>query len=232
MPLCRLYDLGMGKIIAVANLKGGVGKSTLATNLACALAREDRRVILVDADDHQATSWWGSRKAPPPVPVVSARFDPADEKGWARRVMALDADLVVVDVGGGQTRAVGIAMTVADLVVVPCPATPVDIKTARDTVGLLRDVVRGRRKDGGPACLLVPNRIDRRRASGREIEAALHRLREPVAPAIMERAAFAEAFGSTSWVGAYSPKSTGHHEVEAVAAIVRGQLWPSSSEAA
>lgn len=219
----------MAKIVTVANLKGGVGKSTLATNIACALAR-DHRTILVDADDHQATSWWG-RKAPSPVPVVSQRFDPADEKGWARAVLGLDGDLIVVDVGGGQTRAVGIAMTIADLVVIPCPATPVDIKTAKDTVTLLRDVVRARRKEG-PAALLVPNRIDRRRAAGREVEAALHRLREPVAPAIMERAAFADAFGVTSWIGDFAPRSAGHQEVEAVVAIIRSQLWQSSEEAA
>jgi chromosome partitioning protein len=224
MPLCRRLGSDMAKVVAVANLKGGVGKSCIATNLACAVAR-DRRVVLVDADDHQATSWWG-RKAPTPVPVVSSRFDPADERRWAEGVLGIDADLVVVDVGGGQTRAVGIAMTAADLVLVPCPATPVDIKTARDTVDLLREV-RGRR-GRGPAALLVPNRIDRRRAAGREVEAALHRLGEPVAPAIMERAAFADAFGVTSWVGEFAPRSAGHHEVEAVAAIIRGQLWPPS----
>src|SRR5215218_10182346 len=151
----------MAKIVTVANLKGGVGKSTIATNIAWATAR-GRRVVLVDADDHQATSWWG-RKAPPPVPVVSHRFNPGDEKGWAKAILGLESDLVVVDVGGGQTRAVGIAMTIADLVVIPCPATPVDIKTAKDTVTLLRDVVRVRRqRSGGPAALLVPNRIDRR----------------------------------------------------------------------
>ena len=69
----------MAKIVTVANLKGGVGKSTIATNIACAIARQ-RRVVLVDADDHQATSWWG-RKTPSPVPVVSLRFNHGDEKG-------------------------------------------------------------------------------------------------------------------------------------------------------
>jgi len=221
----------MAKIVTVANLKGGVGKSTIATNIACATARQ-RRVVLVDADDHQATSWWG-RKAPSPVPIVSLRFDHGDEKGWAQTIIGLDTDLVVVDIGGGQAWAVGVAMTIADLVVIPCPATPVDIKTAKDTVALLRDVVRIRRqRNGGPDALLVPNRIDRRRATGREIEAALHRLREPVAPAIMERAAFADAFGVTSWIGDFAPKSAGHHEVEAVVAIIRGKLWPEDSEAA
>jgi chromosome partitioning protein len=217
---------GMAQIISIANLKGGVSKSVLSTNLACAL-RSVGKVVIADTDNQQSSVWW-SRKASSGVEVIAARQD-GDKRAWARLLAGLDAELIIIDCGSNDPDGLGAAFAVSTLTVIPCPASGVDIKATRDTIDVLR-VIR-KRRGGLPPALLVPSRVDRRRASGREIEAALHDFGEPVAPAIMERAAFSDAFTAGMWVGEFAPRSAGQSEVEALANIVRRRLWPQKEPA-
>ena len=53
------------RIIAVGNLKGGTGKSTIAVNLASCLAERERSVALIDADPQGTAAAW-LREGPPP----------------------------------------------------------------------------------------------------------------------------------------------------------------------
>ena len=211
----------MAKIAAVANLKGGTGKSTIAVNLACELAAGGARVALVDADEQGTASYWVGR-GQYPVTLKTAAVG-SNTNGWARDIAGLDADLVVIDAPpqiGDATRAI---VDIADVILVPALASTADIMATGKALNLIRKA-REQRRDKGPKALLVPSRVDRRTAAGKEIEAVLLEFGEPVAPMVRQRTAFVDCFTAGQWIGAYARNSDAHVDIQTLAAIVRRML--------
>jgi chromosome partitioning protein len=213
-----------GAVVAFTNLKGGAGKTTLAINIAAALATRGSAIVLVDADA-QATSvaWGGAGRLPMRIEAlpISGEGGKALE-GWLANLVALrrEAAFILVDLPpnlGGVTTA---ALAIADLALVPVPASGLDIQATAKALELIRRA-RDVRQSDKPVALLVPSRVDRRTASGREIEAVLSDFREMVAPAVTQRAAHVDAFGAGQWIGDYARGSAAHVEIDAVAALVR-----------
>ena len=208
----------MARIVAVGNLKGGVGKSTLSVNLACELAAT-MKVHLVDADGQATSSEW---LAAGHLPITGEALPLDDERragAWIKRVKAVAADLIVIDLPPHTGAATAAGLIVADLFLVPVAPSGLDLRAAAKALVMLREA-RIARGDGKPAALLVPSRADRRTGAGREIEAALHELGEPVGPAIGARAAYVDSATANEWVGAFARRSIAHQEIAALAAVV------------
>jgi chromosome partitioning protein len=208
----------MARIVAVGNLKGGVGKSTLAVNLACELAGS-HRVVVLDADAQATATEWGAMGRLPVQIDALPLDDERQAAAWMRRVQSSPADLVLIDLPPHNGAATAAALMMADLFVVPVAPSGLDLRAAAKALDFLREA-RAARGDGKPAALLVPSRVDRRTGAGREIEAALHEMGERVGPAIGSRSAFVDSATSGEWVGMFAPRSTAHQEIMALSAVV------------
>jgi chromosome partitioning protein len=122
-----------GVNIAVANIKGGVGKTTTAVYLAAAAAeRRNGEVILVDADRQGSSAEWLEARPLEGIEVVEAPSERTVKKALGR-----DDGLVVVDTPPGDERLLASASSLADAVVIPTRAGGVEYSPVLSTLELI-----------------------------------------------------------------------------------------------
>lgn len=115
-------------IIVVGGLKGGTGKTTLATNLAAMHVLNHFDVVLVDADRQASAAFWGNLRDnagdTPRVPCFQKR---GDGLGLELKELASKYETIIVDAGGYEHQEMKLAMTVADLFIIPTNPSQFDL---------------------------------------------------------------------------------------------------------
>jgi chromosome partitioning protein len=120
------------RVITLAASKGGVGKTTLATALSVRAAQESKRVALLDLDPQESMSaWWDRRKSENPklfeVDATTEAIELLVSEGW---------EWVFVDTPPARIELIEPGIVVADLVLIPCRPSALDIEQIDITVEL------------------------------------------------------------------------------------------------
>lgn len=161
-----------GKIITVGSTKGGVGKTTLALNIAIARALAGRDVWLIDADRQgTASTALAIRGEAGKLPAIATAHY-AD--GGQLRTQLLHQrgkfQDIVIDAGGRDSTALRAALVLSDLVLVPFQPRSIDVWAVADIAALIEEA---RAMRDGLQALAVLNMADTAGTDNEEAAAAL-----------------------------------------------------------
>jgi chromosome partitioning protein len=206
-------------IIAVAGRKGGVGKSTIAGNLAAEFAAMKRSVRVLDADPQHSLVAWAAQGDGMLARAVE-QVEGGDGALRARvRQAEKDADMVLIDTPPGAPEVAYEAALVADLMLLPCGASPLDLFALKEALSLALKA-RAERRSKKPRIRFVPSKVLMSTNLGRGLASSLKDMGKKVLPSIGQRTVVAEAVASGLTVSEYAPNSTAHEEFRELAKAV------------
>jgi chromosome partitioning protein len=207
----------MAFVVAVAQRKGGAGKSTLAANLAAAFSGLGERVALLDTDPQKTLAHWHAARGHAGARASVLDFD--TPSGWrvpgACDKLRRSHDVILLDTPPHDDTDARIAIRAADLVLVPLQPSAADLWAMGATLDLARAEKR-------PVAVAL-NRVPAQGRLAADVAAELRGKGLRVLDATLgNRSGFATAFASGLGVTEAAPRSLAADEIRALALALKG----------
>lgn len=205
----------MGKVLTVAQQKGGSGKTTIAVNLAVELRRRGLGIALLDTDPQGSLGrWFLSRRERLGEAGMELSTASAWGVGYECEKLKRQADLVIVDTPPKVDADLRPALREADLVLVPVAASMVDLWATDGVFDLIER--EGRR------AVIVLNRVKSGTRLQDQVAAAAAEVGGVATACLGQRVVYAETLGQG--LGAVEVRSRAAEEVARLADEVLGLL--------
>lgn len=175
------------KVVGIPHGKGGVGKSTIAVNIARALQLRGLKVVIIDCDAQgTAQSWKASRSDGENLPAVFG-VDKASALQSDVRQLSDSFDIAVIDGGAHLDKIHSSIIKTSDLVLIPVQPSPADIWPTEQIV----DLIHQRQEVAGtPEAAFVISRRKVGSRLGKGVEDVLSRFDLPVWEGTCDRVAY------------------------------------------
>lgn len=213
-------------IVAVGGTKGGIGKTTLAVQLATAQACAGKRVWLIDGDRQgSAIASITNRAERPELPAIAAGHYPEGKTLRAQVIAQRDLfDEIVIDVGGRDSTSLRAALMLADVLIVPFRPRNYDVWALNETADLVAEAKAQRE---GLQVFAILNMADPGvlAADNREAAEAVQDVPELqlLDTPLRQRKALATASSAGLHIGELRPSDPkARHEIAAVVAAIYG----------
>ncbi len=217
-------------IIAVTNRKGGVGKTTLAVNLAAGLAANHGiNCTLVDGDPLGSTSLWienapikGLKVRRLTLPVATGNLHHALYTwGAAISNMALDCDVLITDLPPIDILVFSELIRQVETVLVPVGLSTLEWEA---TFPLIERVISATKDEKNTKGIIIPSRIHPQKHLPRDKISEVLPPQWKLGPQLSFRSDFAKAAEARNWIGATSPGSPAHAEMNEVIKYVLKEI--------